>query len=43
MAAAVCLAQAAEKIAGGPMVVNLKGRSATVVWVVEQGSAKLGR
>ncbi|MBS1875156.1 MAG: metallophosphoesterase [Acidobacteria bacterium] len=42
LAAAVCLAQAAEKIAGGPMVVNLKGRSATVVWVVEQGSAKLG-
>lgn len=42
IAATLSLLHAAEKIAGGPMVVNLKGRSATLVWVTQDGEAKFG-
>ncbi len=35
MAAAACLASAAPKVVGGPFVVNVTGRGATVVWIVE--------
>ncbi len=33
---------AAEKLAGGPFVVNVGPRSATLVWIVETGEATLG-
>lgn len=33
---------AADKLAGGPYVVNVGPRSATVVWIVETGQATLG-
>jgi hypothetical protein len=32
---------AADKVVGGPLVVNATGRTATVVWVVESGGANL--
>ncbi len=35
-------ASAAEKLAGGPFVVNVGPRSATLVWIVETGNAILG-
>lgn len=35
MAAAACAASAAPKVVGGPFVVNVTGRGATVVWIVE--------
>jgi hypothetical protein len=34
--------RAADKLAGGPYVVNVGPRSATVVWIVETGAATLG-
>lgn len=36
-------AEAAEKLAGGPFVVNVSPRKATVVWVVQTSEAKLGK
>ncbi len=45
LAAAVCLfasALAAQKVIGGPYVVNLGPRTATVMWVVQTGEASLG-
>ena len=33
---------AAEKLAGGPFVVNVGPRSATLVWIVGTGEATLG-
>ncbi len=41
-AAMVSCANAQEKLAGGPYVVNVTPRSATVVWVVEAGQVSLG-
>ncbi|MEK7405125.1 MAG: metallophosphoesterase [Acidobacteriota bacterium] len=35
-------AQAAEKLVGGPFVVNATGRRATVVWVTQTSEARLG-
>jgi len=35
-------APAAEKLAGGPFVVNVGPRSATLVWIVEMGNTILG-
>src|ERR1700722_6403165 len=32
----------AEKVVGGPFVVNVGARSATVVWLVQKGEAALG-
>ena len=34
--------RAEEKLAGGPYVVNVGERSATVVWILERGQASLG-
>ncbi len=34
--------QAADKIVGGPLVVNVDSHSATVVWVKQSGEVKLG-
>lgn len=45
VAALLCsaaLAQTGEKLAGGPYVVNVTGRGATVMWIVETGEAALG-
>ncbi|MCE5306607.1 MAG: metallophosphoesterase [Acidobacteriales bacterium] len=39
-AAALCLA--AEKVVGGPFVVNVEPRAATVAWIVETSEVKLG-
>jgi predicted phosphodiesterase len=39
---AACGLGAQEKLAGGPYVINADQRSATVVWIVESGSATLG-
>ncbi len=36
------LVAGAEEIAGGPVVVNLSPRSATVVWLVSEGESALG-
>ncbi len=33
--------QAADKVVGGPFAVNVGGRSATVVWIVQSGEAAL--
>jgi acid phosphatase type 7 len=33
--------QAADKVVGGPFAVNVSGRSATVVWIVETGEAAI--
>src|SRR5215469_10028195 len=33
---------AGEKVVGGPYAVNVKGRSATVMWLVQTGEASLG-
>jgi len=40
--AAATLLQAADKIVGGPFVVNVGQSSATVVWVIESSQARLG-
>jgi len=40
--AGLALAQAAEKLAGGPLVVNVGADRATVVWIVETQQARLG-
>ena len=43
LAFALCLTAAAqEKVVGGPYVVNVTGRSATIGWLVETGQAKVG-
>jgi acid phosphatase type 7 len=41
MVCAAMAAQAAEKVVGGPFAVNVSGRSATVVWIVETGEAAI--
>jgi hypothetical protein len=41
LAASVASLAAAQKIAGGPFVVNVTPRTATVVWLVENGVATL--
>src|SRR3954454_8423821 len=33
--------QAADSVVGGPVVVNVSSRSATVVWMVKDGEAKV--
>ena len=38
---AALAAQAADKVVGGPFAVNLSGRSATVVWIVQTGEASI--
>lgn len=43
IAMSACLAQAEEKLAGGPFVVNVGPRKATVAWVVQTGETKLGK
>lgn len=44
LAAALWLghATAADQVVGGPIVVNVSGKAATVVWVVKDGEAKVG-
>lgn len=39
---ACAAAQAADKLVGGPYVVNLTARAATIGWVVETGSVQTG-
>lgn len=39
--AATCILTAEDKLAGGPYVINVTQRSATVAWVVDSGSAVL--
>jgi acid phosphatase type 7 len=36
------LAAPADKLVGGPYVVNATGKAATLVWVIEEGSASIG-
>jgi hypothetical protein len=40
--AAALGAQAADKLAGGPYVINVGPRTATVAWIVESGQARIG-
>jgi len=39
---AVALAQATDNLVGGPFVVNVTPRSATVVWIAQSSQARLG-
>ncbi len=40
--ATACLAPAAEKIVGGPFVVNVGSKNATVVWIVQSAEVTIG-
>lgn len=43
LALSLGVAQAAEKIVGGPVAVNVGARRATITWVVESSEARLGK
>lgn len=42
LAGLLAIAQAAEKLVGGPLTVNVTGNRATVVWIVQSQEARLG-
>jgi len=42
MASLAAIAQAADRLAGGPLAVNVTGSRATVVWIVQTQEARLG-